>query len=99
MQSFLSGIGDNLTTVWTGLSNAISQSSEFISDGKFSSAADSERFGAQMADMAADYARGVMAITDGFGTPAEKQILQEMGQQILDGIENMRQSGAPEFDS
>ncbi len=52
-----------------------------------------------MADMAADYARGVMAITDGFGTPAEKQILQEMGQQILDGIENMRQSGAPEFDS
>ncbi len=97
MEQLVDGINENLTSVWTGLSNAISQSSEFISDGKFTSATDAERFGAKMMDIAADYSRGIMTIADGFGTPAEKQMLQEMGRQILEGIENMRQSGADAY--
>jgi len=73
----ITNIGDNVTTYWTGLTNAISASSSFISGGVTASAAQYEAIGRQMADLASNYTNGLTTLAEGTGTTAERAMLAD----------------------
>lgn len=90
-------VQENVTTYWTGVSNAISSSFGWISNQANATAAQYEALGRGMADLTSNYANGLMNLAEGHGTVAERAMLREVASDISAGIEQMRQSGVDAY--
>ena len=90
-------INENVTTYWTGASNAISSSFGWISGQAGATAAQYEALGRTFAGLSSDYANGLMNLAEGHGTLAERAMLREVAADLSAGIEQMRQGGVDAY--
>ncbi len=90
---------ENITASWTAISAAIDSAQSLLSKMGQVSAAEYERFGRQIMDMAVEYSRGLTKLSEGAGTAAERQALSDIASSLQDSIENLRNGGAEAYAS
>jgi Ca2+-binding RTX toxin-like protein len=99
LETLFDDMSENVTRYWTGLTAAISESSEFLERNANISAAQYRAYGDRMLDLASDYARGISTLADGGGLAAERAAIRETGSEILRNIESIRNSGVEAIES
>ncbi len=97
LQYFLEPVNENLTASWTAVSSAIECTQSLLSKIERVTAADYERFGKQLADMAADYSRALSAVAEGAGTVIEREAYSEVAVSIANAVDNLREGGAEAY--
>ncbi|MCF7544292.1 calcium-binding protein [Pseudomonas petrae] len=90
-------VSEGFTAYWTGVTNAIGASSEIIKDAASASAADYERIGREMSDLAADYSRSLANLADGVGNAADRATLNQTAATLSAAIDNIRSSGSDAY--
>ena len=85
--------GSEITSYWTGVSNAIASSLTPVAESAAQAAARYQEVGRRMTDLAADYARGLQQTAEGIGNAIERQAVQQQAARIDQAITTIRQTG------
>jgi hypothetical protein len=89
--------GGGPSNYWTGLSAAISSSSNLLVTYATATAADYERIGRESLDLASDYARGLSNLAEGMGNAADRAIFEDGASGMVETIDRIRAGGAEAY--
>ncbi len=90
LEAVLKSVNENLTASWTAVSMAIENAEHLLSKMEEISAAQYEKFGRQMADLAADYSRGMASLAEGSGCASERQMFAYVASSMQEAVDNLR---------
>ncbi len=77
--------------------SALAAAGDLINNASTATAAQYESFGRQMTEIASDYARGLLDISNGFGNSAESAAIDEISQTITNSLDSMRGTAASNY--
>ena len=97
LEAVLKSVNENLTASWTAVSMAIENAEYLLSKMESVSAAQYEKFGRQMADLASDYSRGLASLAEGSGSASERQMFVYVASSMQEAVDNLRTSGAEAY--
>ena len=90
LEAVLKSVNENLTASWTAVSMAIENAEYLLSKMGSVSAAQYEKFGRQMADLASDYSRGLASLAEGSGSASERQMFVYVASSMQEAVDNLR---------
>jgi hypothetical protein len=90
-------VSENITASWTAVTVAVDSAESLLSKAGQVTAAEYEKFGRQISDLAAEYSRGLSNLAEGTGNVVERRALSDIASSLGNSIDNLREGGAEAY--